>query len=171
MLEIRKARPEDAEAIARIHADSWREAYSGIVPEELLRTRYSFGPRLKMWRKFLSEDAGGHFVCEADGKPVGFFSLCAPRDRDMPGDALELGAIYFSPGCRGKGYGSEAMRFIVREAQRRGCRKLCLWVLRQNAAVIRFYEKSGFRYGGLTRVLELGGPVPECRYERELKDL
>ena len=34
MLEIREARSEDAEAIARIHADSWREVYSGIVPED-----------------------------------------------------------------------------------------------------------------------------------------
>ena len=33
---MRRAVPDDAAAIARIHADTWRDTYSGILPDRFL---------------------------------------------------------------------------------------------------------------------------------------
>ena len=33
---IRPARPDDANAIARIHVETWRDAYAGILPDRVL---------------------------------------------------------------------------------------------------------------------------------------
>ena len=35
-MDISRASPEDAYAIAKIHVDSWREAYRTILPAEYL---------------------------------------------------------------------------------------------------------------------------------------
>ena len=34
-LVIRRARPGDAAALARVQVQSWREAYRGIIPQRL----------------------------------------------------------------------------------------------------------------------------------------
>ena len=34
--EIRRARPEDAEAVARVHVAGWRHAYRGLLPDDYL---------------------------------------------------------------------------------------------------------------------------------------
>jgi RimJ/RimL family protein N-acetyltransferase len=164
---IREALFSDADDIARVHADSWREAYRGVVPEKTFAARFSLEPRRKMWRAFLSQpNAGRHFICELGEKAVGFFSLEPPRDSDMPPDALELTALYFDPSCWGKGFGPQAMRFIFRTAQARGSRMLYLWVLRENRRAVRFYERCGFRPDGGSRMLDLGKPIEECRFCR-----
>jgi hypothetical protein len=36
MLTIRPARPGDETAIARVHVDSWRTTYRGIMPDDVL---------------------------------------------------------------------------------------------------------------------------------------
>jgi hypothetical protein len=38
---IRKAKLEDAASVGKLHADSWRVAYRGVVREEFLRNQNS----------------------------------------------------------------------------------------------------------------------------------
>ena len=35
-MNIRPARPDDADAIARINVETWRDAYAGILPDRVL---------------------------------------------------------------------------------------------------------------------------------------
>ena len=36
MIKIRKATARDANAIARVHVDTWRDTYAGIIPDRIL---------------------------------------------------------------------------------------------------------------------------------------
>lgn len=38
MMHIRKAAVEDAAAIAKVHVDSWRTTYKGIMPSDYLNS-------------------------------------------------------------------------------------------------------------------------------------
>ena len=50
---IREASPRDAAAIARVHVDSWRTTYAGIVPADYL-ANLSYTRREQFWCDILS---------------------------------------------------------------------------------------------------------------------
>ena len=52
-IQIRQATPADAAAIARVHVDSWRSSYAGVVPEEIL-SGLSYQEREALWDDILT---------------------------------------------------------------------------------------------------------------------
>ena len=48
---IRKAELEDAKGIAKVHVDSWRTTYKGIVPDTFLEN-LSYENREQIWKKW-----------------------------------------------------------------------------------------------------------------------
>ena len=67
---IRKATIVDAEDIAKVHVDSWKTAYKGILPDEFLN-RLSYEQRTMLWERNTLEQ--NVYVAEnAEGKVVGF---------------------------------------------------------------------------------------------------
>ncbi len=79
-LILREARLEDAFAIARVHVDTWRTTYRGIVPDDYLAS-LSYQKRESSWRQMLStaaecqhfiyvaEEKTGQIIAFADGGP------------------------------------------------------------------------------------------------------
>ena len=70
-MQIRLAHIDDAEGLARVHVDSWRVAYKGIVPDEHLAS-LSYEKRAGRWRESLSNADSASFVYvaqDADGNP------------------------------------------------------------------------------------------------------
>ena len=55
-LEIRTARIEDSPGIARVHVDSWRTTYRGIVPQDVLEN-LSYQQRQEIWQERLTNIA------------------------------------------------------------------------------------------------------------------
>ena len=62
---IRKANIEDAMGIAKVHVDSWRTTYKGIVPEVFLEN-LSYDEREQNWKQgttvnnvYIAEDENG----------------------------------------------------------------------------------------------------------------
>jgi ribosomal protein S18 acetylase RimI-like enzyme len=150
---IRPAVPEDAEATARIHVDSWAAAYT-------LRG-FSFEQRLDQHRRLLPS-----FVAEVDGRIAGFVGVGASRDRDADG---ELYVIYVDPAQWGCGVGRELIRAGEERLRELGYRHVVLWVLDDNPRARRFYEAAGWQADGERRPIEfLGQTVPEVRYAKQL---
>ena len=56
MLTLREATPQDAAAIAKLHADSWRSAYPGMLSDEYLDDRVHL-ERAAVWRQRFSAQA------------------------------------------------------------------------------------------------------------------
>jgi len=159
-MDVRRARPEDARAIARVHAETWREAYEHVFGAERLAS-VSTDARLGQWERILVAGQSDVFVAVADGI-VGFVSTGDSRDADAE---AELFAIYVLPEAWGTGAGSALMRAGVEAMRLRASGDAILWVLDDNPRARRFYEREGWALDGERKEDEyLGLRVAEVRY-------
>jgi GNAT superfamily N-acetyltransferase len=120
-VHIRKAIPLDASAIARVHVDSWRTTYRGIIPESYLKS-LSYDQRANQWKNSLDDE--NYFVCVAEedfsNQIVGFASGGPDRSKDVEYTG-ELGAIYLLEDYRRKGIGQKLVLLaIVRKLLEQG---------------------------------------------------
>lgn len=163
-MDVRRARPEDARAIAGVHAQTWREAYEHVFGADRLAA-VSLEARLGQWERILATGQSDVFVA-AEDEIVGFVSTGDSRDADA--DA-ELYAIYVLPRAWGSGAGAELMSAGVAAMRTRTKGDAVLWVLEDNPRARRFYEREGWRLDGERKEDEyLGLRVAEVRYRREL---
>ena len=141
MEKIREARVEDAEGIARVHVDSWRTTYRGLMADEVL-DGLSYERREQMWLRILSGDKNFTFVAEDEaGRIVGFIDGGLERE----GDAVykgELYAIYLLEEYQGSGLGRRLPRALVEKLIEAGFSTMLVWVLVTNPAR-HFYEALG----------------------------
>jgi RimJ/RimL family protein N-acetyltransferase len=150
---IRPGTPEDAEATARIHVDSWAAAYTFGGP--------SLEQRLDLHGRFPPS-----FVAEVAGEIAGFVAVGPSRDPDADG---ELYTIYVDPSHWGTGVGRELIRAGEQRLRELGYRRVVLWMLDGNARARRFYESAGWMLDGERRTIEfVGESLPEVRFAKQL---
>ena len=158
---IRTASPADAEAVARVHVVSWREAYREHLPADLLAA-LSVERRAAFWR----EHIGNVLVAERDGAVVAFASV-GPSDADA--SVGQLYAIYADPEHWRTGAGRALMDSSLDRLRELGFREAILWVLDGNERAERFYRLAGWEREEIFQTEEFGGtPVREVRYRRSL---
>jgi GNAT superfamily N-acetyltransferase len=146
---IRRARADDAAALADLHIDCWDDAYTGLVPQQLLDDRRSItDERVDRWRDILAGDHGT-LLAEAESGLVGFASAGQGRDNDVDMD-LELTALYVRADWWGTGVGYALFEEAV------GDRAAYLWVLADNPRAVGFYERQGFRFDGTRDERDMG---------------
>lgn len=132
---IREATIEDAPAIARVHIESWRTTYGGIVPEDYIG-KFARDERERVWRKILDDPARRQFVCVAeaeDGRLVGFVSGGAARG-EANGFSGEVYAIYILDAHQRRGIGRRLTAALGRRLLRAGYDSMLIWVLAANPA-------------------------------------
>lgn len=143
---LRAATPADAHAIARIHVDSWRTTYPGMIPDS-----YLSGMRVddyaERWRRTLLDPAqrSAIFVAQEAGREVGFASGGSDRDAEH-GAVGELYAIYLLSSAQRRGHGRRLLLAVAEALAERGMRAMMVWVLRDNANARAFYERVGGVY-------------------------
>lgn len=154
-VHVRRAIPEDANAIATVHMSSWQFAYAGLLPEVVIRSQ-SLPDRAAFWREFVANpDNWPVFLLEDSCDIVGFSSPIPARDDDV--DRLtvsELAAIYLDESASGKGLGAALLRNCWDESRSRGCTSMVLWVLESNSRALSFYRKHGFVADGESKYEE-----------------
>jgi ribosomal protein S18 acetylase RimI-like enzyme len=164
----RRALAPDAQAIARIHVESWKVAYRGIMPDEVIaRTDLAF--RTTFWSERLADHGGPVFLIEERGEPVAFCHLIPTPDPDD--DATKVGhitALHVLPQLRGRGYGRALLELACNDCRSRGFSEVTLWVLDANTKAREFYEKRGFRNDGGKKMHSRTTTVPEVRYRAKL---
>jgi len=70
---IRTAEPRDVDSLARVHVDSWRSTYAGILPDGFL-AGLSYGDRESFWDQVLTtaRPTVSNFLAETEsGEVVG----------------------------------------------------------------------------------------------------
>ena len=161
---IRAARPVDAGGIARVHVQSWRSTYRGLVPDEYL-AKLSVEARERFWTRQLENLTPGQVVLVAvdqSGAIAGFVSGGPQRDEGLAYRG-ELYAIYLLEDAQGLGAGRGLMQALARELHAAGYRDLMLWVLTTNRSR-QFYEHMGGQFI-TTKAVEIGGaPLEEAAY-------
>ncbi|MEW4429737.1 hypothetical protein AB1I68_19920 [Paenibacillus pabuli] len=74
-MHIREAMINDAEEIAKVHVDSWRTTYKGIIPEEFL-TNLSYKQRTELWIKNIGRTDNFVIVAENNEREIIEFADC-----------------------------------------------------------------------------------------------
>lgn len=174
-INVRRAHPADAPAVAHAHVSGWQQAYRGLVSDEVL-DGLDVVERTELWRSILTGELtvdGGpppvDVVVEVDGDVVGFANIGFFRDQPDDRAAGELWAMYVDPAHWGVGAGHALMIRTMDELRRLGATRAHLWVLAGNDRGRRFYERQGWRHDGEVKTEEIGGAeVSELRYSRDV---
>ncbi len=138
---IRRAGAGDADAIAALHADSWRRHYRGAYADAYLDGDLD-GDRRAVWRSRFADPTGtATFVAEDGGALAGFVHVVLDDDERW-GSLVDN--LHVVTGRRHGGVGTalhgHAVDAVLAGAQRP---RLFLWVLEQNTAAQRFYRSRG----------------------------
>lgn len=169
-MNIRRAVPDDASVLARVHIDSWRSAYRGLVPDDHLAS-LGYDRRTDRFRESLARGSEETYLAEQNGAVIGFLTLGACRDSDVdPQTTGEIWGIYVAPQHWRKGCGRLLCRQGERILRSQNYSHAVLWVFEANERARRFYEAMGFEPDGSSKTLHPGAPLKAIRYRKRLKD-
>ena len=147
------AGPSDAEDLARVHVQSWRETYKGLLPDAYL-ARMSEVDFARRFRRSLTFPAAGEVTLAAmsRGGLLGY-AQAGPSRAGVAGEG-EIATLYLLRQAQGHGAGKRLMAAAARALFAEGARSLALSVLRDNVPARGFYEHLGGR--AETTTLERG---------------
>jgi ribosomal protein S18 acetylase RimI-like enzyme len=141
---LRPMTAEDADAVAALHAASWRSAYRGVFTDTYL-DHEADTERRQAWRDRLqssptSTDWG--LVAQGEAGQLLGFAYVMPAHDPVWGDYVDN--LHVAPDSKGGGIGRRLMQGVAQRLQREGsARPLYLWVLDANTAARAFYERLG----------------------------
>jgi ribosomal protein S18 acetylase RimI-like enzyme len=166
-VEIRRARLEDAAAIAAVHVRTWQAAYEHVFGAARL-AGIDAAAREGLARRFATDAEQDAFVAEEGDRIVGFVA-CGPsrpeEGTDEEGEEQrELFAIYVLPEAWGTPAASGLLHAAAEAMHGRGSSGAFLWVLDDNPRARRFYEREGWHADGTAQSEYLGLTVPLVRY-------
>ena len=166
---IKRATAEDAAAISKIHALSWKSAYKGIVPQ-----KYLDGIKADLWggafQKWITENVFKADLLVLNDAAIGCITYGKSRDDRFLGWG-EIVSIYMHPDHYRKGYGQRLIAHALQQQKADGFKNCFLWVLAANASARRFYEKNGFVWEGEEGHIEImGEKLTDLRYVCRFQD-
>jgi ribosomal protein S18 acetylase RimI-like enzyme len=153
LIEVRRAKAGDAQAIASAHDEAWRAAYQGIIPgpelDKLINRR---GPY--WWDSAIRK--GSRIAVLAFGEQVaGYANYGRNRARSLYYDG-EIYELYLRPQFQGLGFGHKLFSSVRRDLAQSDLRSLVVWALSDNEPAVGFYRalggkaiaRSSERFGG-----------------------
>ncbi|MCW5737887.1 MAG: GNAT family N-acetyltransferase [Enhydrobacter sp.] len=169
-MKIRRGRTADAQAIGRVHVETWQATYAGLLPDAML-VRMSEARQAAYWQRSLADprEARGIFVAEDDDMGVVGFGSCGPV-RDPP-DGLngteqrvgEVYTLYVEPDFQNRGLGRRLLDAMFRQLRADGFDTAVLWMLARNPTRF-FYEGMGGDPAGSRTDRFSGTDVEEVAY-------
>ena len=134
MMKIRRAIQSDLQYIAAIHVESWKDAYSDVLPAEFMAGQID-QELAQHWSNIEIQSEDIVLVAEED-LLVGFIAVwCRP----IP----FIDNLHVRPSHRSKKIGSALMKAVAKELIKKEHKTAYLWVFESNEKAIRFYESLG----------------------------
>ncbi len=164
MLQFRNAGMKDAEAIAHLHAASWRENFRGTYADEYLDGAV-VEDRRRVWQERLTAPASNQSVILAmNGADLAGFVCAYGAHNTQLGSFIDN--LHVSGRHQRSGIGRQLMRRIAEDlCAEYGEIGVYLWVLENNSNARQFYEVLG---ASNSQVREEstpdGGTAPTCIY-------
>jgi ribosomal protein S18 acetylase RimI-like enzyme len=142
LIEIRQAKPSDAEAVAEAHDDAWLNAYRGVIPGvELDRLVNRRGP--EWWDSAIRK--GSRISVLSFGEQVaGYANYGRNRARSLSYDG-EIYELYLRPEFQGLGFGRRLFTAARKDLAQSGMKSLVIWALSDNDPAVDFYRALGGR--------------------------
>lgn len=147
-VRLRPAQLKDAEAIAALHVQVWRETYRGLATQAAWD---ALTPQVRLirWREVLSSSDPRQctLLAERGNKLVGFGSACAPTEALFEGRG-EIRWLHIAGSAQRTGLGRRLMSALATQLDAWGYHGCALAVVVGNEPAIAFYEALGGRRGG-----------------------
>jgi ribosomal protein S18 acetylase RimI-like enzyme len=164
-IRYRLARTPDEQAIAALHADSWRRSFRGMMSDAFLDDEVG-ADRAAVWRerfaKGVQRDGTLTIVAEWNGAVVGFSHTISQAD---PAWGALLDNLHVRHDARRRGIGrrltAETAAWLHGREHGTG---LHLWTQEANATSRALYESLGGRITGHMISTEGGGSTKTLRY-------
>ncbi len=138
---IRPAHAQDAEHLARVFAESWGEAYRGVIPhlhlQSMIRRRNA-----DWWRAALRN--GETMLALEVSDQIGGYATFGPS-RTRGAQAAEIYELYLAPTYQGLGLGELLFEGCRAQLDERRLEGLLVWVLAANSQARSFYWRRGGR--------------------------
>ncbi len=139
---IRQASVDDAPEIARVHCESWRSTYPGLIPQHVIDDWANLDARTKKWAEILVATKSPVWVCEQSGAVVGF-SCAGSAKPSTDGMTGQLFALYLLEKVHRQGVGQALTQTALHYLQSIGHTRVRVEVMKDNWPAIRFYERMG----------------------------
>ena len=141
-MTYRTANPNEAEAIAKLHAQSWQVAYRGILTDTFLDDEV-LDNRLKVWtERFQNPSINEFIVVAVDNETIQGF-VCVYGNADDQWGAL-IDNLHVLPELKGQGIGKRLMGEAAKWVREHyPDSSLYLWVYEANHLARQFYDKMG----------------------------
>ena len=123
---------------------SWRTTYRGLLPDDFLDS-LDEAVYAERWRRILADSASRVYVAGDGGDIVGFASGGRERAGEN-GYGGELYAIYVLQEAQARGHGRRLVQAVVAGLRELDLADMIVWVLRDNGAARKFYERLGGVY-------------------------
>jgi ribosomal protein S18 acetylase RimI-like enzyme len=157
-MKIRRATPSDRQDIAAVHIESWKDAYSEVLPAEFMAGQIDL-ELARHWRGTEIQSQDIVLVAEQDAL-IGFAAVwCRP----VP----FIDNLHVRPSCRSHNVGSALMKAAAQELIKNGYLSAYLWVFESNERAIRFYERLGGAQTDRANTTVFGYEVPSRKIEWE----
>jgi ribosomal protein S18 acetylase RimI-like enzyme len=142
VIEIRRAKASDAQAVADTHDEAWRTAYQGIIPgHELDKLISRRGPN---WWDSAIRKGSRITVLQFGDHIAGYANYGRNRARSLTYDG-EVYELYLRPEYQGLGFGRRLFSAARKDLLQTGLRSLVVWALSDNEPAVEFYRTLGGR--------------------------
>jgi GNAT superfamily N-acetyltransferase len=159
--DVRPAEPADAPCMARVHVDTWRETYRGLMSDAILDDPALLSWREKFWHAALTDPKYSQnttAVASHDGTLIGI-AMSGPS-LDGADEAQQLYVLYAYAAFHGSGVGAALLNAVIDRTA-----PAALWVADPNPRAQAFYRKNGFVTDGAVKT---EGGVHEVRMVRAI---
>ena len=143
-MRVRTAEPRDADSLARVHVDSWRSTYAGILPDEFL-AGLSYRDRESFWEQVLTtaRPTVSNFLAETESGDVVGLAAGGPARTGNETYLGELYLVYLLEQHQRRGLGRRLVSAVAERLLADGFDSMLLWVAKDNHPACRFYVALG----------------------------
>lgn len=110
---IRKANLNDAQGIAKVHVDSWRTTYKGIIPDVFL-SNLSYAQRTDLWNKNIAKEDNYVVIAENNEDQIIGFADAWKRADNLTKGSVDLTSIYLLEEYQGNGIGKRLFKELFK---------------------------------------------------------
>ncbi len=162
---VREARMSDAEGVARVEVEAWRDTYPTLLPDDYLVRCLDVGRGAAMWRRRLQGRSRNTLVAAPKHTPkqIAGYATWGRCRLGIPPAGGELYELYLMPGHQERGLGRRLCAAVAGRLLATGLASMSVEVLEGNPARF-FYEALGARLAARTRHPFGGEVLPALIY-------
>lgn len=166
IFKVRKAVKSDSLDLANIIVESWKSAYSEIIPKDEIAKFLDKERRQRQFERFIEDE---EIILIGSVNEIACGLVFANKDNDQGlEDCGSIYSIYLLEEYWGKGLSEKLMDSALNILKDQGCKKVSLWVYEDNTRARKFYEKCGFIYDGNKKYSHFSNKPIELRYIKQI---